>query len=133
MEKRMKFNLCNFIVSITSIILLFTVLSPCEKGMICNLTTNIVMGILGVIGVSNFVFIIKNNIVNIITAVIRFVLLGGIPLTILLNGGCRKMMMRCHTVTFPSIYVMLFILLIVNSLIFINELKLIKGQEQKCI
>lgn len=122
MSKKIKMiNIIAIVLSVISIILLLTALKPCEKGMRCRPFTFVFIGLLGVcivFGVLSLIF--KKKWLSILPALVLPI---GMTIDKELVGLC-KMVMRCHTITYPSIVVITTILTVLYIvLIFLNYKK----------
>lgn len=122
MSKKIKMiNIIAIVLSVISIILLFTTLKPCEKGMKCRPFTFVFIGLLGVgivFGVLSLIF--KKKWLSILPAII-------LPIGMLIDknivGLCKVATMRCNTITYPSIVVITTILTVLYIVLIILNYK----------
>lgn len=121
MNKKVKvLNIVAIVLSIISIVLLFTVLKPCEKGMRCRPFTFVYMGLLGIgIIFSVLSLIFKKKWLSILPTLILPI---GMTIDKELVGLCQKVM-RCQTITYPSIVVITTILTIIYIILIILNYK----------
>ena len=93
------------IVLFAMVVLLETVCSPCPAGMICVKTTAYIQ----MAAVTAACLTMAGGL-DVTTPIHPFLLWAGfilsltIPFLAKLMGGCQKLDMRCHTHTFPTVY-----------------------------
>ena len=130
MSKKIKIiNIIAIVLSIISIILLFTTLKPCEKGMTCRPFTFIYVGLLGAgIFFCILSLIFKKKWLSIFPAII-------LPIGMLVDknivGLCKVATMRCNTITYPSIVLLTIILSVINFILIILNFKSKRGIDEE--
>ena len=129
MNKKIKgLNITEIILSIISIILLLTALKLCEAGMKCRPFTFIYIGLLGANIVIQILYLIfKKKELSILPALIIPI---GMTIDKELVGLCKKVM-RCHTITYPSIVIITTILTILNIVLIILNYKKRRGTDEE--
>ncbi len=129
----MKTKIISFIQVIIAALTVFalsTFLQPCngEKVMKCTYSTDAVkLLFITIILVKTIEFFAKQNIsiyINIITLVL---LIDCILIPAWVIGGCKMADMACKSVTFPAIYVIVIILIIVNAVTLLLDVVKRKG------
>ena len=127
MKKNIILSVTNLIMCIVGIVLLLTICSPCPKGMICKDTTFMEIFLLGTVGLSSLTVLADKIELDIIFTFFRFIILIILmPIVLVFKGGCKVMTMRCQTITFPSIFAMLIVLVVLNTIVLMNQKKLLK-------
>lgn len=129
MNKKIKvLNIATIVLSVLSIVLLFTALKPCEKGMNCRPFNFIYMGILGVgIIFSVLSLIFKKKWLSILPALVLPI---GMTIDKELVGLCKVDTMRCHTITYPSIVVITTILTVLYIVLIVLNYKNKRGSDE---
>lgn len=112
----------------------YTLYQGCEKGdmlMACHKSLSILLGLgilVGIIGILVIITKLKNvilisNIIGLVAGVFAIL----IPSVIV--GGCKMETMPCRTTTFPVIYVVSGIFIVINLVSIFFQLKQFKGSK----
>lgn len=124
-----KLNITEILLSLVSIILLETILKPCESGMKCKTFNFIFIGLLGINIIIQVLFLIfKKKGLSILPT---FILPIGMLVDKNIVGLCKVTTMRCNTITYPSIVLMIIILSIINILLIILNFKQKRGIDEE--
>lgn len=123
--KKKTLAIINTILVILIIIGINTIFSPCKSknGMNCTISTNYVILLMLLelmASIVNITFKKCNIIFNIFSIICS---LFSILIPAVIIGGCKMSTMACQSKTFPFIYLMVTITIIINIIDFISNIK----------